>query len=85
MKPNFKTHSDYINQNEQVHLRCRELSIGEPPCEQCRFFNPRIKTTKNGTFDGVIICHSDEMHHDFSCYEPRIQIQDIMTKVVNKI
>jgi hypothetical protein len=48
-----------------------EVNIDEPPCKHCFFFNPRVTTDKNGNFAGVIVCTSDDMNHDFSCFKQR--------------
>lgn len=45
--------------------------IKEPPCKDCKDFNPRITTDRKGTFNGVVICTADSMHHDFSCFLAR--------------
>lgn len=49
------------------------LPIFGPPCPYCRFWYPVRKFAEYGGgqhFDGVILCHADEQHRDFSCYKP---------------
>lgn len=47
------------------------LPITEPPCKNCKFWNPQPQFTNLRTgmkFDGVICCHAEYQHQDFSCY-----------------
>jgi hypothetical protein len=46
------------------------INIEEPPCKECIYFKPKI-LINNAQFDGVRLCHSKEMHNDFSCYEEK--------------
>ena len=45
-----------------------KLDISDPPCRDCKFWNPRIKTNDRGEYGGVVLCTVDSMCHDFSCY-----------------
>ena len=50
------------------------LDISEPPCRHCEHFKPTVEVSASGgkpVYSGVALCHSKEMYHDFSCYEPR--------------
>jgi hypothetical protein len=48
--------------------------IIEPPCKLCRHWNPQVRF-QNGPEgqvpSGVILCHADSMHRDFSCFKLR--------------
>jgi hypothetical protein len=47
------------------------LPIDQPPCPWCKHFNPARKFYQSETgpkFDGVQLCHAEEMHPDFSCF-----------------
>lgn len=48
------------------------IDIEGPPCTECKFWRPRLKTDEYGNLDGVILCHyKDQILHDFSCYKPK--------------
>lgn len=42
--------------------------ISEPPCKFCSKFKPQRRFDSRGHFDGVRLCQSGDMYHDFSCY-----------------
>ena len=59
---------------EQFKATAEVLPIHEPPCPSCHFWNPQRKWTEylaSQQFDGVILCHNEDMHGDFSCYRVR--------------
>ena len=46
--------------------------VKEPPCKNCKHFRPEV--TVGGmydSFDDYTVCHSDDMHSDFSCFVRR--------------
>lgn len=50
------------------------LPISEPPCKWCNYFKPQVlyRHTVNGfEYDGLRLCHADEMNADFSCFEKK--------------
>lgn len=52
------------------------LNITEPPCKDCRFWNPYAvfetnKKTGQVAQNGIRCCTAEDMFRDFSCYEPR--------------
>lgn len=50
-----------------------EIPVFNPPCKDCHFWNPRIKTDAHGNYDGVSLCTKiGDMMQDFSCYAERI-------------
>lgn len=47
-------------------------NITEPPCKHCESFIPRVKTSPNGDYDGVVICtRVGGMMNDFSCFQQK--------------
>jgi hypothetical protein len=50
------------------------LDIKRPPCEDCMFWNPQ-RTYHEGVykshFSGLVLCHAENMHKDFSCFKAR--------------
>lgn len=63
-KLEFKPWDDFKNHHN--------LPIQSPPCAMCTWWKPRVKTLKNGEFDGVVLCTKDgDMEHDFSCFEAK--------------
>lgn len=48
-----------------------KLTMVEPPCKECKNFRPRIKTDNKGDFNGVVLCTTDKMFSDFSCYDAK--------------
>lgn len=67
------------------------IDVKKPPCLQCKHWKPvrKYHTLLNNvmTFDGVQLCHSEQMLNDFSCYrdkeeetsKPEQNKQDIIT------
>lgn len=54
---------------------CEVLNIPTPPCPNCMHYKPqRIYTnTINGCmYEGVTLCHNDQMEHDFSCFTNKL-------------
>lgn len=51
------------------------IPVDAPPCVHCAFWKPQRKYVSWGergsVFDGVVLCHSDGMHSDFSCFKPK--------------
>ena len=50
------------------------LPIKEPPCKECKWFQPRQisyydPVKKKIILDSVRLCWNENMHMDFSCYE----------------
>ena len=50
------------------------LPIEAPPCPTCLYWNPQV--TYYATWQGAVpecikCCHAEQMHHDFSCFDPR--------------
>ena len=44
------------------------------PCESCAHWNPQRDFYHTGTgykFNGVRLCHTNEMTNDFSCYKEK--------------
>lgn len=56
------------------------ISVDGPPCDNCRFWNPQIIYAQinevGNIFEGVRLCWSKDMHHDFSCYEEQVDISE---------
>ena len=52
------------------------LPIEEPPCKYCIFWHPHREYNSMGSFTGIRCCTSYAMHHDFSCYSPRIFVSE---------
>lgn len=51
-----------------------ELPIEGPPCSKCAFWKPLtmyMSTSQEIKFDGVRLCHSENMERDFSCFRKR--------------
>jgi hypothetical protein len=51
-----------------------KLPITAPPCPHCKCWNPqpRYWPGYHGfVFNGVRLCHANEMEHDFSCFQRR--------------
>jgi hypothetical protein len=46
------------------------LQIFAPPCSECNFFRP-MRKYRGIYYNGVVICHSEDMEHDFSCFRNR--------------
>lgn len=44
-----------------------KLWLENPPCKNCLHWRPEIKPSIN-YFDGIALCHAEEMFHDFSCF-----------------
>lgn len=62
---------------EQFKADQEVLPIPAPPCPSCRYWHP-IRNYVNlpsyfGQFDGVRLCHAQEMERDFSCFRDRPQ------------
>ena len=60
-----------------------DLPITKPPCEDCLMWSPQPKymNLRGGLcFDGVICCHSEIMHGDFSCFRDK---ESILAKIAN--
>jgi hypothetical protein len=54
------------------------LGVNAPPCPDCRHWKPQAKFMDLPTgqiFDGVVCCHAEDMHHDFSCFRSNDQIE----------
>lgn len=51
------------------------LKIDIPPCHKCRYWYPTQKVTIKGYGPDVelVLCHSENMYHDFSCFTPKAQ------------
>lgn len=62
------------------------LDIKEPPCPHCKFWKPQpvyIWVQHQGmTFDGVRLCHVEEMWEDFSCFKPNENSENEPVKVL---
>lgn len=51
------------------------LAIDMPPCSDCQYWKPQriyINLSTGVQFDGVKLCHANDMHNDFSCYKERV-------------
>ena len=49
-------------------------NIKNPPCPECKFWNPTIKLKELETeyiYDGTKLCWNKQMYCDFSCYIER--------------
>ena len=44
------------------------LPIIEPPCKHCVHWNPQRDFSRNGKFNGIKCCTSDNIFDDFSCF-----------------
>lgn len=60
----------------KIPVQAPMLTITEPPCKDCKFWNPHAlfsSNKKNGEVyrDGIECCTAEKMYSDFSCYEPR--------------
>lgn len=45
--------------------------VSGPPCTACKHWKPQVQfihTALGFMYDGVRCCHSEDMHHDFSCF-----------------
>lgn len=43
-----------------------------PPCSFCLHWNPQVAyrpTPQGFVGDGIVCCHAEEMHPDFSCFK----------------
>lgn len=53
------------------------IDVKKPPCPHCKHWKPvRLYneiTRNNLRFDGVQLCHSEDMFKDFSCYRDKIE------------
>lgn len=47
-----------------------EIDVSEPPCRNCRRWAPR-RVYAYGQFQGVQLCHAQEMQFDFSCFRAK--------------
>jgi len=50
------------------------LAITAPPCPACRHWVPQIdyRATHTGYEpNGLVCCHAEQMHYDFSCFKPK--------------
>jgi hypothetical protein len=50
------------------------LNIPGPPCGSCVYWRPQrqyLSTSHGLVYDGVRLCHKDDMAHDFSCFKPK--------------
>jgi len=45
------------------------VNITEPPCKKCKHFMAQISYYPSGLFEGVKLCHAEEMFQDFSCFK----------------
>lgn len=52
------------------------LPIKEPPCKHCANFYPIAQYGTEGVFQGVRVCHAEDMHHDFSCFRDNMRDVD---------
>jgi hypothetical protein len=59
---------------ESASKQADDLSIelDGPPCAECFYWQPGIELL-NGNFDGITLCHAEDMHGDFSCFRERNQ------------
>ncbi|MFW6017151.1 MAG: hypothetical protein ACOCRK_11990 [bacterium] len=46
----------------------RLTDLTEPPCKECKNWDPRVVTDKYGNPDSVRCCTAPDMFFDFSCY-----------------
>ena len=47
------------------------LTVPAPPCPDCAHWRPLIKLRDKGEFDGIRLCHAEEMFRDFTCFSLR--------------
>lgn len=57
-----------------------DIQIDGPPCKRCKFWRPEfrymiIEKTGDEVPDGVRMCQTTEMYHDFSCFVPRLPLE----------
>lgn len=66
-KKKFEPWKDF---NASLSTLDPELPIKAPPCPGCHFWNPRREFVQGLLqMSGVKLCHAQEMHHDFSCFQ----------------
>lgn len=54
------------------------IDLNEPPCKWCCHWNPEIKfcpSPEGQAFDGVVCCHAEDQHQDFSCYKAKEEVK----------
>ncbi len=62
-------HGEISAESEERVRAALTIDVSEPPCKQCKHWNPRYLVRDDGTIAGVRFCHAEEMFDDFSCYE----------------
>jgi len=53
--------------------------INDPPCKHCVHWNPQVQFNsglQGLIYDGVRLCHSDDMEHDFSCFTDPAELKE---------
>lgn len=45
----------------------KPIDVSEPPCKHCMFWKPVVGEDE-GDDTGVILCHNNKQHQDFSCF-----------------
>lgn len=51
-----------------------KIPISQPPCIRCKHWNPQPTfwhTDEGFRLDYMRLCHTDDMHHDFSCFKDK--------------
>ena len=59
---------------DDYRMEAEILPIKGPPCATCKYWKPQREYdhSVNGfRYTGVLLCHSEHMEPDFSCYRPR--------------
>ena len=58
--------------NDTVEVTIPKLSINEPPCTNCKYWDPSYEFIQHKpnelTSNGVRLCWSNSMEEDFSCF-----------------
>ena len=58
----------------QPWVDCKEywdnkIHVDAPPCVECKYWRPAIRTDMIGNYVGVVLCRKiDRQYKDFSCY-----------------
>ncbi len=69
MKLNFIEQGKIIWQKWREAQQANQLLISAPPCPWCKNWKPEIYYNEK-YYDGIILCHANDMFPDFSCFEP---------------
>lgn len=63
-----------------IYMEIPKLDVAAPPCVDCAHWSPEFifMQYENGQKqNGIILCHADTMRRDFSCFDQRMDDDDI--------